>query len=110
MGGHLGIGSGLGPQFGYAQQQPWGFSPLGLQGLQGVNVNPYSVQSPYAQLLSGQPQLNQQIVQQLHIVSQQLQQLQQQLYVEQQQLQQVQQVQQIIPTQLAQLQQFLIQA
>jgi hypothetical protein len=105
MGGHLAFASGLTPQFGYGQQQPWGFSPLGVHGPQGIIINPYSTQ-----LLSGQPQLHQQIVQQLQIVSQQLQQLQQQQYVQQQLLQQVQQVQQIIPTQLGQLQQLLIQA
>jgi hypothetical protein len=110
MGGQLGIASGLTPQFGYGQQQPWGFSTLGTQGLQGTNINPYATQPPYAtQLLSGQPQLHQQIAHQLQIVSQQLQQLQQQQYVQQQQLQQLQQIQQIVPTQLAQLQQLLVQ-
>jgi len=104
MGGHLAFASGLTPQFGYGQQ-PWGVSPLGVPSPQGMIVNPYSTQ-----LLSGQPQLHQQIVQQLQIVSQQLQQLQQQQYVQQQLLQQVQQVQQVIPTQLGQLQQLLIQA
>lgn len=105
--GHLaGITSGYGSPYAFSQQQqPWGLSPLGLQGM---NINPFATQS-YAQPLQQYAQPLQQIVQLLQIVPQQLLHLQQLEYLQQQQIQQVQQLLQVIPAQISQLQQFVSQ-
>jgi len=107
----------------FAQLSPWGFSPIGSQG-----INPFQAasqsQSPYAQPFATAPfggygpapiggyntgfaqqQPVQQIVQSLQIVPQQLHQL---LQLAQAQQQQVQYLLQLIPQQLQQLQQQLL--